>query len=83
MLGAECRAPAAMRMFTGLQREFNDWHIALLAYNVGKAKVLRGMRETGTADAWQLVQAGYENDRNYLPRVMAAMLIVQNPSLAQ
>jgi membrane-bound lytic murein transglycosylase D len=82
-LDVEQETDAALRMFADLQREFNDWHLALLAYNAGNAKVTKGMRATGSADAWQLIRSGYENDRGYLPRLMAAMLIIKNPSLAE
>jgi len=39
------------------------------------------MSETRSTDAWDLVRDGYENDHNYLPRVMAVVLIIRNPAL--
>ncbi len=69
---------AAMRFFARLHTEFDDWPLALLAYNAGVAKVARGIRETGSRDAFHLVQNGYENDAGYLPRVMAAIIVLKN-----
>jgi hypothetical protein len=64
-----------------LQRRFHDWNLTLLAFNAGQDSVERGMRETGSSDAWDLVRGGYENDPNYLPRVMAVILIMRNPTV--
>jgi hypothetical protein len=36
---------------------------------------------SGSRDVWQIIGQGHENDRDYLPRVMAAVLIMQNPSV--
>jgi hypothetical protein len=78
-LNVAAETDAAMRMFADLQQHFGDWHLALLAYNTGPALVEQGMRETGSKDAWTLVGQGYENDHDYLPRLMAAILIMRNP----
>jgi beta-lactamase regulating signal transducer with metallopeptidase domain len=76
---AETRAAA--EYFGELHRHFGDWNLALLAYNAGAAKVEDGIRTTGSRDAWQLIAAGYENYPAYLPRVMAAVLIMENRSV--
>ena len=70
---------AAMRLLADLHRHFNDWPLALLAYNTGHIRVEQAIRETGSRDAWQLARAPYENDKDYLARVMAVMLIIKNP----
>jgi beta-lactamase regulating signal transducer with metallopeptidase domain len=72
---------AALRMLSSLQLRFNDWSLALLAYNAGETRVEQGLRETGSKDAWHLIDRGYENDPNYLPRTMAVVLILKNPAL--
>lgn len=78
-VAAETRA--AMEYFAILHRHFGDWGLAILAYNTGIATVEQGIRATGSHDVWQVIAAGYENDSDYLARVMAAMLILQNPSV--
>ena len=78
-LDVAAETDAAMRMFSELHAHFGDWALALLAYNIGAARVERGIQETGSRDVWKLVGSGYQNDPNYVPRVMAAMLIVRNP----
>jgi membrane-bound lytic murein transglycosylase D len=80
-LDVERETEAAMRMLSGLHSQFDDWHLALLAYNGGQWRVERGIRDTGSRDAWGLVRQGYENDANYLSRIMAAILIIKNPAV--
>lgn len=72
---------AAIRLFSSLHRQFDDWGLALLAYNAGGARVERAIRETGSRDVWTLIELGHENDPDYVPRVMAVMLILENPSV--
>ena len=74
---------AAMRMLGSLYERFEDWGLALLAYNAGERKVDEAMRATGSRNAWQAVEQGFENDADYLPRVMALALIMKNPALIE
>lgn len=80
-LDVTAQTEAAMRMLAGLYRQFNDWELALLAYNIGARRVEQGIRETGSRDAWELIRRGYENDPEYLARLMAAVLILCNPAV--
>ena len=72
---------AAIRLFSELHRELDDWGLALLAYNAGRDRVERAIVQTGSRDVWTLIAHGHQNDRGYVPRVMAAILILQNPSV--
>jgi len=72
---------AAMRMLSGLNLQFEDWGLAMLAYNGGRNLVERGIEKTRSRDVWQLVRAGFENDTNYMAKIMAAVLILRNPSV--
>lgn len=82
-LNVAAETDAAMRMLADLHRHFGDWNLALLAYNVGNATVERGIREMGSRDAWSIAGQGYENDYDYLPRVMAGILILSNPEFVE
>ena len=79
-LDVAAETEAAIRLFSSLRRQFNDWGLALLAYNAGSARVERAMVQTGSRDVWTLIARGHENDRGYVPRVMAAILILANPT---
>ena len=80
-LSVQQETAAAMRLLSQLYLRFHDWNLTLLAYNTGERNVATAMSETGSTDAWELAGKGYENDPNYLPRVMAVILIMRNPGL--
>ena len=83
-MNPELETDAGMRYLKGNHLVFNDWLLSVLAYNLGENQVQKAIRATGSRDAWAIVRAGYENDKSYLPRVMAAVLILKNPeSVAQ
>ena len=82
-LDVEIETDAAMRYLTANKLLFKDWHLSLLAYNLGENAVQKAITVTKTRDAWSIVRAGYENDKAYLPAVMAAILIMKNPASVQ
>lgn len=80
-LDVAAETDAAIRMLSGLYREFDDWGLALLAFNAGRVRVESAIRQTGSRDVWALIDQGHENDAGYLARVMAAILILENPTV--
>ncbi|MES2962699.1 MAG: M56 and MltD domain-containing protein [Bdellovibrionota bacterium] len=78
-LDVDLATDAALRYLESNRLRFKDWHLAILAYNMGENAVQKAMNATGAKDAWSLIRAGHEGDRDYLPKVMAAMLIMKNP----
>lgn len=72
---------AAAQYFADLHGRFGDWGLAILAYNAGATRVDDGIRATGSRDVWKLIDQGYENDRDYVARVIAAAVIMSNPSV--
>lgn len=79
-LHVDLNTDAAMRYLSANNLRFKDWHLSALAYNMGENAVQKGIDATGSRDAWTLIRNGYEGDKDYLPRLMAAILIMQNPS---
>ena len=69
---------AAARYFKHLHKYFDDWYLALAAYNCGQARVNRIIKRQGTRDYWKLTRLPKET-RNYVPNVMAAIYVAQNP----
>jgi membrane-bound lytic murein transglycosylase D len=80
-LDVPAETAAAIQLFTNLRLQFNDWGLAILGYNTGDAAVETAIRETGSRDVWEIIGKGYENDQDYVPRVMAAILIIKNPTV--
>jgi len=79
-LDVRLETDAAMRMLSGLQLQFQDWPLALLAYNTGNAHVERAIEATGSKDAFALIDRR-PAEAAYLPRVMAAVLVLANPAV--
>lgn len=76
---------AAMRYLLANRFRFSDWQLSLLAYNAGENAVQQAINETGSRDPWVLVRNSGLNaeSKNYLPKVMAAILIMKNPSTVE
>lgn len=72
---------AAFRYLTANQQRFQDWELALLAYNVGESRVQQGIEKVGSRDAWTLIDRGYEGDSRYLAKVMAAVMVLGRPEV--
>lgn len=71
---------AAMRYLLMNKLRFNDWQLSAMAFNMGERSLQAAIDKTGSRDAWTVIRAGHENDKNYLPKLMAAILIMKNPS---
>jgi membrane-bound lytic murein transglycosylase D len=79
-LDQEKATDAALRYLSGMKLRFQDWHLAVLAYNSGEGRVQQGIEATGKRKAFELIEAGFEGDPDYLAKFMAAVLILKNPS---
>ncbi|NQU05492.1 MAG: LysM peptidoglycan-binding domain-containing protein, partial [Calditrichaeota bacterium] len=60
-----------------LHNLFDDWYLALAAYNCGEGKVKRHVRRYGD-DYWSLRKLPRQT-RNYVPTFIGAAIIAQNP----
>jgi membrane-bound lytic murein transglycosylase D len=72
---------AAIAYLAQLHGLFGDWPKALAAYNCGEARVLRtqGRSRDQYLDFWDLYEQLPQETRRYVPRFVAALLIIQNP----
>jgi peptidoglycan lytic transglycosylase D len=60
-----------------------DWHLALASYNSGPGRVQRAMKQTGRSDYWSIsakAQALPRETREYVPMILAAIVIARNPA---
>jgi membrane-bound lytic murein transglycosylase D len=79
-LDPEKATDAAIAYLTELHRLFGDWPKALAAYNCGEARVYRRQTRPGEYfDFWDLYEQLPSETRRYVPRFIAALLIVENP----
>ena len=78
-LNIDLETDAAMRYLKSNYLRFKDWPLAVLAYNIGEKNVMKAIQQTGSHDAWALIRNGHEGDKDYLPKVIASMIILKNP----
>jgi len=68
---------AASRYLRDLYTAFNDWELALAAYNSGQRGVERAMKRSRSDNYWELSLP--RETRDYVPKFMAACIIMANP----
>ena len=70
---------AAIAYLSDLHDQFNDWYLALAAYNSGSGNVRRAIRRSGSTDFWTL--RGYlpRETRNYVPAFIASVIVAKQP----
>lgn len=73
---------AAAACFKDLYGVFDDWYLAMAAYDAGQGRVARALERTGADSYWDLCGAGAlpRETRLYVPSVIAAALIAKNPA---
>lgn len=73
---------AACKYLQYLYRNFNDWHLALAAYNVGIGEVKKAIeRSGGKRNFWELSPYLPEAARSYVPAFIAANYVMNNYTL--
>ncbi len=80
-LDPERSTRAAAHYLKDLYELFDDWHLAMAAYNAGEGKVKRGLRRAGTDDFWKLARTRMlrRETRNYVPAILAAIILSKQP----
>ncbi len=70
---------AAAKYLKSLYNRFNDWSLAIAAYNCGEARVARQIKKQGTTSFWWLNLP--RQTRNYVPLFMGALMVAKQPEL--
>lgn len=73
---------AAAAYLKDLYRQFNDWPLALAAYNAGPGRIRRAMQTSGSVTFWDLLQneAVPKETRGYVPTFFATLTIASDPT---
>jgi membrane-bound lytic murein transglycosylase D len=66
---------AAMRYLKELHRQFDDWALALAAYNSGPNRVNSAIRKAGSRNFWNIMRYLPQETRNYVPAFIAATYV--------
>jgi membrane-bound lytic murein transglycosylase D len=81
-LDPEKSTVAAARYLNDLYVRYGSWELAQAAYNAGEVKIDKAIRETGSADFWDLSRSKYlrRETKDFVPAIQAAMVIGRDPS---
>jgi membrane-bound lytic murein transglycosylase D len=73
---------AAAQYIKDLYRQFNDWPLALAAYNGGPGRIQRALADSGSTTFWDLCDnaAIPKETRGYVPTFYATLLIASDPA---
>ena len=63
---------AAARYLKSLYEKYNDWHLALAAYNCGPGNVDRAIQRSGKTGYWEIYYRLPRETRGYVPAYIAA-----------
>ncbi len=72
---------AAMGYLKKLHGDFDDWYLALAAYNAGEGKIGRALRKSGCDNFFDLAKSRKYlklETRHYVPKFLAILKIVRN-----
>jgi membrane-bound lytic murein transglycosylase D len=71
---------ASARYLKFLAARYNgNWELAMAAYNSGEGNVDRAIRRSGSMNFWSSYQYLPQETRNYVPNILATILIANNP----
>lgn len=69
---------AACKYLAQLYGMFNDWELALAAYNTGPGNVRKAMRRSGKKKFWDIYPYLHRETRAYLPQFVAVMYVMNH-----
>ncbi len=75
----ELSTDAAIAYLADLHEQFDDWYLALAAYNSGAGNVRRAIRRSGSRDFWDLRRYLPRETRNYVPAFIASVIVAKQP----
>lgn len=71
---------ASAKYLKSLANRYNgNWELAMAAYNTGAGNIDRGISRAGTASFWAIYPYIAQETRNYVPNILATILIAKNP----
>ncbi|HEU5238703.1 MAG TPA: transglycosylase SLT domain-containing protein [Pyrinomonadaceae bacterium] len=78
--GIEKPTAASAQYLKDLAKRYNgDWLLAMAAYNTGALNVDRAISRAGEANYWKIYPYIAQETRNYVPNILAVIMIAKNP----
>jgi membrane-bound lytic murein transglycosylase D len=76
--GFEKATRASARYLKWLHSRYNNWELAMAAYNTGEGNIDRAIARAGVADFWAIYPYIAQETRNYVPNILAVILIAKD-----
>ncbi len=70
---------ASARYLKFLYNRYGNWELAIAGYNCGEGNVDKAIRRAGVANFWAAYPFLPRETRNYVPNILATILIANNP----
>jgi membrane-bound lytic murein transglycosylase D len=71
---------ASAKYLKSLATRYNgNWELAMAAYNTGAGNIDRAISRAGTANFWAIYPYIAQETRDYVPNILATILIAKNP----
>ena len=71
---------ASARYLKFLADRYNgNWELAMAAYNTGEGNIDRAISRAGSSNFWMIYPYIAQETRNYVPNILAVILIAKNP----
>jgi membrane-bound lytic murein transglycosylase D len=71
---------ASAQYLKWLANRYNgNWELAMAAYNTGEGNIDRAISRAGSANFWMIYPYIAQETRNYVPNILAVILIAKNP----
>ena len=78
--GIEQSTRASARYLKWLADRYNgNWELAMAAYNTGEGNIDRAIARAGSNNFWMIYPYIAQETRNYVPNILAVILIAKNP----
>jgi membrane-bound lytic murein transglycosylase D len=77
--GFEKPTEASARYLKWLYNRYGNWELAMAAYNTGEGNIDRAIARAGVRDFWAIYPYIAQETRNYVPNILAVILIAKNP----
>jgi len=77
--GFEKATRASAQYLKWLHDRYNNWELAMAAYNTGEGNVDRAIARAGVSDFWAIYPYVAQETRNYVPNILAVILISKDP----
>ena len=61
------------------ERYKGNWELAMAAYNTGEGNIDRAIARAGSSNFWMIYPYIAQETRNYVPNILAVILIAKNP----